>query len=218
MRPSALTPAQASALVERGAANIVDLRPPAEFARGHPAGAISVPFSQAGLGRRIAAVTPAGRPLMVVAASDAIAQTAADALAHDGLAVAGLLAGGVTAWAEAGLPVRTLGELGVDELAAAPDLTIVDVREPMEWATGHVPGALLIRLADLRAQVGRVPRGRRVAVICEAGVRSCTGASVLLAAGFEEVGHVPAGSRGYRGAGLPLAFSDDAFASPDDAA
>lgn len=208
--PPAIAPAEAGALVERGQATIVDLRPPADFARGHPAGAISIPFSQAGLARRIGAVIPRGRPLILVAADDALAHAAADALSGDGLAVAGVLAGGASAWRGAGLPVRALGEIGVDELADARHITVVDVREPIEWTTGHVPGALLICLADLPSDLARVPRDRGIAVICEAGVRSCTGASVLLAAGFEDVAHAPAGTAGYRRSGLPLEFPNEA--------
>lgn len=218
MRARPLAPAEASALAERGAATIVDLRPPADFARGHPAGAISVPFSEAGLARRITAVVRGGRALVLVTPDDALASAAADTLAREALAVAGVVAGGVAAWRAAGLPVRRLGEIAVDELADGRDLTVVDVREPTEWATGHVPGALLIRLADLPDELSRVPRDRPAAVICEAGVRSCTGASVLVAAGLRDVSHVPAGTAGYRRAGLPLEFSDDPDAVPDDAA
>lgn len=217
MTAPALTPADASALVDRGEATLVDLRSPAEFARSHPAGAISVPFSQAGLGRRVAAVVPRGRRLVLVATDDALAHAAADALSDEGFAIAGVLAGSVSAWRAAGLPVRALGEIDVAELAAAREITVVDVREPIEHATGHVPGALLIRLAELPRELSRVPPTRRVAVICEAGVRSCTGASLLLAAGFEDVAHVPGGTAGYRRSGLPLEFPDD-VGSPDDAA
>lgn len=217
MTARVLTSADVGALVQRGEATLIDLRPPAEFARGHAAGAVSVPFSQAGLGRRVAAVTPRGRRLVLVAADDALAPAAAEALSSEGLAVAGVLAGGASAWRTAGLPERALGEIDVAELAAARDVTVVDVREPIEWATGHVPGALLIRLAELPRELSRVPRDRPVAVICEAGVRSCTGASLLLAAGLEDVAHVPAGTAGYRRSGLPLEFPDH-VEFPDDAA
>jgi rhodanese-related sulfurtransferase len=85
---------------------------------------------------------------------------------------------------------------------------VVDVREPVEWTTGHVPGALLIPLGTLGSALPAVPRDRPIVTICEAGVRSCTAASILAAAGFTDVAHVPAGSSGYRRSGLPLAFPD----------
>ena len=71
------------------------------------------------------------------------------------------------------------------------------------------PGALLVPLGRLRDAMVSIPRGRHVVTICEAGVRSCTAASLLSAAGFADVAHVPAGSAGYRRSGLPLAFPSE---------
>ncbi len=85
---------------------------------------------------------------------------------------------------------------------------VLDVREPMEWETGHVPGALLISLGNLRRQLDRIPRSALVAVICEAGVRSCTAASILRAEGFQDVANAPEGTGGYRRAGLPLEYNE----------
>ena len=48
-----------------------------------------------------------------------------------------------------------------------------------------------------------------VVVICEAGVRSSSAASILQAEGFDGVSHVPEGTGGYRRAGLNLEFSED---------
>jgi rhodanese-related sulfurtransferase len=69
-----------------------------------------------------------------------------------------------------------------------------------------VPGALLISLGTLRGALPAVPRDQPIVTICEAGVRSSTAASILEAAGFTAVAHVPAGSSGYRRSGLRLEF------------
>ncbi|MBI4235874.1 MAG: rhodanese-like domain-containing protein, partial [Chloroflexi bacterium] len=81
---------------------------------------------------------------------------------------------------------------------------VLDVRESLEWEMGHVPGALLVSLGDLRARLGELDRSRPTLVICEAGVRSSTGASLLQAAGFAHVANVVEGTAGYRNAGYPL--------------
>ncbi len=95
----------------------------------------------------------------------------------------------------------------MQELASrSAGATVVDVREPMEWTIGYVPGARLIPLGSLRDRIDEIPRDRRVVVICEAGIRSCVGASILARAGHPDVAHVPGGSSEYRRAGLPLAF------------
>ncbi len=201
-----IPPTQARATAA-GTSVVLDVRGPAEFARGHAAGAIAVPFSARGLGARALGVLPPGAAVILVAADDAVAEAAAAQLHDAGIAVRGMLAGGVEGWRDAGLPVATIGEVSIDDLPRrAAEATVIDVREPLEWATGHVPGALLIPLGNLRDSLATVARSREVIAICEAGVRSCTAASVLAAAGFIAVAHVPAGSSGYRRSGLPLAF------------
>lgn len=207
MRVERLSPSAAHALVERNEALLLDVRPPAAFARGHAAGALSVPFSPRGLAARVRVALPSTAPIVLVAPDDATAEAAAMQLAQGGIAVRGVVAGGFEAWRAAGLAESTVGEIDVDELPRlGSDATVIDVREPLEWTTGHVPGALLVPLGTLRYAVSHLPRRGRVITICEAGVRSCTAASILTAAGFADVAHVPAGSSGYRRSGLPLAF------------
>lgn len=194
-------------LARRSDAVLVDLRVPAQFARGHPEGALNVPFSARGLATRLRVVLPSVAPVVLLA-PDAVTAEAALAQLPSDVAVLGVVEGGMEGWRAAGLPEATLDEVGIDELARREDRVVVDVREPVEWESGHVPGALLIPLGRLRDELARVPRDRRAVVICEAGVRSSTGASLLQAAGFREVAHVPAGTAGYRRAGLPLAFPE----------
>lgn len=204
-----LSAVRVAELVASGEAALVDLRPPADFARGHPRGALNVPFSARGLARRIRLVLPRGTGVVLLAPDAATAEAALGQL-DDELPVRGVVEGGAAAWRAGALPEDALAEVGVEELARAEALTVIDVREPIEWESGHVPGALLIPLGRLRHELARVPRERRAVVICEAGVRSSTGASILQAAGFSDVAHVPAGTAGYRRAGLPLAVPDKA--------
>jgi len=207
MTPELLAPANARALAERGATVLLDVRAPSDFARGHATGALSVPFSPRGLARRVGAVLPRGASVVIIAPEDGTAGAVAAQLGTEGIPVRGVLDGGIAAWRAAGFPEAGLREVAVHELPErAPNVTVIDVREPLEWTTGHVPGALLIPLGELREALPSIPRGGPLVAICEAGVRSCTAASVLAAAGLTDVAHVPAGSSGYRRAGLPLSF------------
>ncbi len=209
MKPPTTSPATARALADRGQATLVDVRSPADFARGHPAGALSVPFSPRGLGARVRVALPPSVAVVLVAA-DAQTEAATAQLAEAGVAVRGVLEGGYAAWRAAGLPSARVREIAIDELPRLEGTaTVVDVREPLEWTTGHVPGALLVPLGRLRVALSFIPRDRPVVAICEAGVRSCTAASILAAAGFVDVAHVPGGSSAYRRSGLPLAFPSE---------
>jgi rhodanese-related sulfurtransferase len=66
--------------------------------------------------------------------------------------------------------VPTVGITGVpDPLPAG--LTVVDVREPVEWTHGHIEGAIHIPLGELTGRVDEVPEGQTL-VVCKVGSRS----------------------------------------------
>jgi len=66
----------------------------------------------------------------------------------------------------------------VSPAEVAPDATVLDVREPDEWAGGHIAGALHIPLGELPARLGEVPAGPLV-VTCRAGGRSARATAFL---------------------------------------
>lgn len=187
-------------LSQSGRAQLVDLRPPSEFAAGFPLKALSLAFSPKGLAERLDPVVAPGAELILLADPPDHAAAVAQ-LESGGYRILGLIPG-LEEWRDAGLPVDKLELL---EPESVPEgVAVVDVREPIEWETGHVPGAILVSLGDLEAQAARLPSKRPLAVICEAGLRSSTAASLLKRRGFKEVANVLAGTSGYRRTGLPL--------------
>jgi hydroxyacylglutathione hydrolase len=88
----------------------------------------------------------------------------------------------------------------------AAELDLLDVRQPAEWAGGHVDGATFVTGAELPSRLDDVPRnGRPVAVMCGSGYRSSVSASVVAARTGLEVVNVLGGMGAWRAAGLPLA-------------
>ena len=61
----------------------------------------------------------------------------------------------------------------------------IDVREPEEYAAGHVPGAVNIPMGQLHRRLGELDRSRRQVVVCRSGNRIDAMTDVLLAHGFE---------------------------------
>jgi rhodanese-related sulfurtransferase len=80
---------------------------------------------------------------------------------------------------------------------------VIDVREPGEYVSGHVPGARLMPLGRLAQHLGEVPRDRPVYVICASGNRSKTAADLLARAGIDAVS-VAGGTGGWQRAGKPV--------------
>lgn len=141
-----------------------------------------------------------------------------------GLLVAGLLAaiafsaaacgpGGAAATATpaaptpvAGAPAALAAEISVDEASRLRDAGafVLDVREPDEWAAGHIEGATLIPLGELAARASEVPADRQVVVVCRSGNRSAQGRDVLLGAGLPSVASMAGGMNDWAGSGKPV--------------
>src|SRR5687768_16402754 len=86
---------------------------------------------------------------------------------------------------------RSDAEITTEELArrlageGAPFL--IDVREPAEFAVGHVPGAVPLPLGQVGARVAELPADREIAVICRSGARSGKATELLRARGLRAV-------------------------------
>ena len=80
---------------------------------------------------------------------------------------------------------------------------LLDVREDDEWAAGHAPDAVHVRLAELGARAHELPRDREVYVICRSGTRSAYAAQALAGAGLNAV-NVADGMTGWAVAGRAM--------------
>lgn len=64
-------------------------------------------------------------------------------------------------------------------------VALLDVREPEEFAEGHLDGAINVPLSQLRKRLEDVPRGRELYVYCAAGQRAYFAQRLLLQSGFD---------------------------------
>ena len=205
-RPAALTPAVVRQRAAEGAV-VLDLRDKVAHGAAHVPGSINI-----GLGGSFAAwsgsLLPLDGPLVLVAdeppAQEGQVEEAVMRLARVGLhAVAGYVDGGLAAWRAAGLPVATLQQLPVEELAPRRDLFILDVRGPGEYAAAHARGAVSIPLPQLADRAGELDKRRPTAVICASGYRSSAACGVLRRAGFTDLVNVAGGTNAWVAAKLP---------------
>jgi hydroxyacylglutathione hydrolase len=196
------------ALVEAGNV-VVDLRDQLAFGGAHVPGALGIGVDGS-LSTWAAWVVPYDKPILLVAETPFAVDPAVRALVRVGLdRIRGWLEGGMNAWRQEGLPIATLPQMSVPELAAALErggaVNVLDVRGDGEWSEGHIDGAVHVHGGLLEDRLDEVPRnGRPLAVICGSGYRSTVAASVLKRAGFEDVRNVPGGMRAWRSAGLQV--------------
>ncbi|MBK6659695.1 MAG: rhodanese-like domain-containing protein [Proteobacteria bacterium] len=98
-------------------------------------------------------------------------------------------------------------------LAANPSLLIVDVREPAEWAEGHLPEAILVPRGMVEAKAdldypNREPkladRHQAIIVHCASGARSAMAVDVLQQMGFTDVRSMAGGIAAWKEAGFEV--------------
>ena len=104
----------------------------------------------------------------------------------------------------------TVDEVGVDAIdTAPPNALLLDVREPEEFARGHVAHAINIPQAELATRLNEVPRDRPVLTICQSGKRSHRSAQFLHQQGIHQVATVVGGTSAWRDEGRPLTASEN---------
>ena len=124
------------------------------------------------------------------------------------LFVVALVSGGMLLWPfvrrTSGGPWVTAAQ--ATHLINREEAIVVDVREPNEYAAGHVLGAKNVPLARLAAgateQLKR--KDRPIIVCCDGGDRAGKAASALKRQGFTRVANLTGGLNGWQQAGLPV--------------
>lgn len=100
--------------------------------------------------------------------------------------------------AGAGDALPTAPQEEFEKIVQAGSCAIVDVREPHEYAAGHVPGAVNMPLSSF--DPAQLPGGQCV-LICQAGGRSAKALALALKAGRADVRHYAPGTGGWRACG-----------------
>lgn len=64
---------------------------------------------------------------------------------------------------------------------------LLDVRQPEEYRTGHIPGAKLIPLGELSQRMNELPKDREIICVCQSGSRSLSATRQLMVAGYQVI-------------------------------
>jgi hydroxyacylglutathione hydrolase len=89
-------------------------------------------------------------------------------------------------------------------MATPGAITVLDVRNPGEWKSGHIEGAIHISGGDLAHRIMDVPTGKPLYVICGTGYRSSIAASVLAHHGCIPITNVNGGMTAWKSQSLPV--------------
>ncbi len=108
---------------------------------------------------------------------------------------------GMPVWEEKGLPIYAgpdyekkvettkISPQELDALLASGGAghTLVDVRDPEEFAAGHIPGALNIPSDSFASRSGSLDREKKIIVYCNSGGRSYNAYRKLMKLGYERI-------------------------------
>ncbi|MEX2561912.1 MAG: rhodanese-like domain-containing protein [Nitriliruptoraceae bacterium] len=102
----------------------------------------------------------------------------------------------------------TLPEITPSEVVArGDDVMLLDVREPHEFAAGHIDGAVLIPLSQLAARQEELATDRDIVCVCRSGNRSGMVTEALARAGYDVL-NLDGGMLAWAEAHLPFVADD----------
>ena len=184
---------------------VVDTRDVAEFTAGHLKGSVNIGLEGRYAESAGSVVTP-GVPIVIVADPGAGHQ-AKVRLARIGFDdVAGELADSLTAFVEHPEVVERASRLTVAQLRErlddVPGLVLLDVRNPGEVQLGAIEGARHIPVSHLADEIPTLDPQAPTVVYCAGGYRSSMAASLLRAAGFDDVSDLLGGYGAWTGTTL----------------
>ena len=188
-------------------AQVLDVRDPAEYAKGHLAGSLNI-----GLGGQYATwagtVLDRAKPIVIIA-EPGREQEAALRLGRIGFDhVKGFLRDGMASLAERADLVwpteRISAPMVAEELAAPDPPLLLDIRNPREWTAKHIQGSVNIPLNHLQERMAEIPRSRRIAVHCAGGYRSSIAVSILHQHGVTNLIEMAGGIAAWDAAKLPV--------------
>jgi hydroxyacylglutathione hydrolase len=204
--PPALTVEEFKRVRDDGAV-MLDVRSPEAFGGAHLPGALNV-GADGSFATWAGTVLPEdARVLLVLDGPDQLWPVTWDLLRIGYQTPVGWLAGGLDAWRTAAEPLEDLTQISVHELRdrlEAGDMSLLDVRQPDEWASGHAPGARFITGAELPERLDEIPSDKPLAVACGSGYRSSVAASLIAANVRVPVLNVLGGMAAWKAADYPL--------------
>ena len=196
--------------VIRANALVIDTRAAHVYAQKHIPGTINIPLDRS-FTTWAGWLVPYDQPfyLIVDDKRESAIGEAVSALTMIGLdSLSGVFSASVLdSWNAHGRPLETVPQMRVAQLAEALQqgkVTVIDVRNPAEWDSGHIAGVPNIPLGYLADRLNEVPTDKPLVVHCQSGMRSAIAASLLQAHGIAEVSNLAGGFMEWSRTGHPV--------------
>jgi len=98
----------------------------------------------------------------------------------------------------AGQQLDNISAIEAQELLKDKNTVFIDVREPYEYANGHIPKAKNIPVGQIKDRMSEINKERQVVLVCASGMRSQRAANMLASDGYN-VKNMSGGMSAWRG-------------------
>ncbi|WP_442594822.1 rhodanese-like domain-containing protein [Neobacillus sp. D3-1R] len=79
------------------------------------------------------------------------------------------------------------------------EVTVLDVRTPEEYASGHIPGSKLVPLQVLDGMSNELDKNTKYIIVCHSGNRSQQASDILVQKGFKQILNMTGGMNSWNG-------------------
>jgi rhodanese-related sulfurtransferase len=103
-------------------------------------------------------------------------------------------------------PFYRVDVVEASEMVGDDAYAVIDVREPNEYQSGHLPGATLIPVNSVFARREELPKDKKILFVCAVGQRSALAAEMAAAAGLpaDQLYTLDGGTDAWKKAGQPV--------------
>jgi hydroxyacylglutathione hydrolase len=171
---------------------LLDTRPATLFTQGFIPGSISLGL-EGKFAEWAAILLPRNKPLVLITEEGKEVESS-DKLREKGFTnIAGFLKGGFATWRQSGEVADLVIDVEADELAMDlpfdEKIVVLDVRQPNEYAEGHVADAVNVPLDEFTdlVNIANIEEDQNVYIHCGAGYRSVVAASLLKRQGVHNI-------------------------------
>ena len=108
-------------------------------------------------------------------------------------------------------PFARISVAQAKEMVDRGDSVVVDVRQPDEWMTGHVKGAIHVPVDEILSRIDELPADKNLLFICAIGVRSALACEMAAAMGRppERLFNIEEGTSIWIERGFPTSYNND---------
>jgi glyoxylase-like metal-dependent hydrolase (beta-lactamase superfamily II)/rhodanese-related sulfurtransferase len=193
---TSLSPEEFEAIANSESALVLDVRPQAEFIKGHIPNSIFIGLNGQFAPWVGALITDIKQPILLVVpeGKSEEAVTRLSRVGYDN--TLGYLKGGIDAWVASKKDIDTLESISAEEfsdIAKKANINILDVRKDGEYKSMHIENAQHFALDYINEQMNEVDSKKTYYVHCAGGYRSVIAISILKSRGFHNLVDIAGG-------------------------